>query len=262
MFSPIVNNLLFIVFPYTVFILAVVFTVQRYLKKGFSYSSLSSQFLESGELFYGSVPWHIGILGVLMGHLLGLLFPSQVLWFNGVPLRLYILETTGLLFGILSLVGLINLIVRRHVSARIRAVTSPMDIVVLLLLLVQVGLGLYTALFYRWGSSWYATSAVPYLRSLFTLQPDVQMIAPLPLVVKLHIINAYSLIAVFAFSRLVHMLVVPIHYLWRPYQLVIWNWNRKRIRARPPRTSPLPADTSVPAAAPIPEPGPVREVRV
>jgi nitrate reductase gamma subunit len=83
---------------------------------------------------------------------------------------------------------------------------------------------------------------------LFTLQPDVAMIAPLPLVAKAHILNAWVLVAVFGFSRLVHMLVVPLHYLWRPYQLVIWNWNRKRLRGQAPRPRPAPAEVMVPAS--------------
>ena len=243
------DNLFYIILPYAAFTLAVVVTVQRYFKRGFTYSSLSSQFLESDELFYGSVPWHIGILVVLTGHVIGFAIPRQVLWFNGVPARLYILETTALLFGLLALVGIISLIVRRITSARIRAVTSAMDIVVLLVLLVQVALGVYTALFYRWGSSWYATSAVPYLRSLLTLQPDLKMIAPLPLAVKLHIINAYVFLAILPFSRLVHMLVVPIHYLWRPYQVVIWNWDRRKIRSRTPKPTKQPAAATIPPVA-------------
>jgi nitrate reductase gamma subunit len=247
------DNLLFIIFPYAAVLLAVVVTAQRYFKSGFTYSSLSSQFLESSELFYGSVPWHFGIIGVLTGHLIGFLFPKSVLWFNGVPVRLYILESTGLLFGLMCLVGIVSLLVRRITSARIRAVTTPMDVIVLLLLLVQVALGVYTALFYRWGSSWYATSAVPYLRSLFVLQPDVQMIAPLPLVVKLHILNAYLLVAVFGFSRLVHMLVIPIQYLWRPYQVVIWNWNRRRMRGQAPRPRPQPVEVTLPVSEPVTE---------
>lgn len=232
----ILDNLLYIIFPYAAFTLAVVVTIQRLFRRPFTYSSLSSQFLEGDELFYGSVPWHIGILMVLTGHVIGFAIPRQVLWWNGVPARLYILETTALLFGLLALVGIISLIVRRLTSPRIRAVTSWMDVVVLLVLLVQVVLGVYTALFYRWGSSWYATSAVPYLRSLFLLQPDLKMIAPLPMAVKGHIVNAFVFLAILPFSRLVHMLVVPIHYLWRPYQIVIWNWDRRR--NRPQQTQP------------------------
>src|SRR5215510_6887118 len=229
------DNLLYIIFPYAAVALAVVVTMQRFLKRGFTYSSLSSQFLEGDELFYGSVPWHIGILIVLTGHVIGFAIPRQVLWWNGLPARLYVLETTALVFGLLAFVGIVSLIVRRLTSARIRAVTSLMDVVVLLVLLVQVALGVYTALFYRWGASWYATSAVPYLRSLFVLQPDLKMIAPLPMAVKAHIVNAFVFLAILPFSRLVHMLVVPIHYLWRPYQIVIWNWDRRRNRPYTPR---------------------------
>jgi nitrate reductase gamma subunit len=240
------DNLLYIIFPYAAFTLAVVVTLQRFFKRGFTYSSLSSQFLEGDELFYGSVPWHIGILIVLIGHFIGFAIPKQVLWWNAVPARLYVLETTGLLFGLLAFVGIVSLIVRRLTSARIRAVTSLMDIVVLLVLLLQVVLGVYTALFYRWGSSWYATSAVPYLRSLFLLQPDLKMIAPLPMAVKAHIVNAFVFLAILPFSRLVHMLVVPIQYLWRPYQIVIWNWDRRRNRPYGPQPKKQPASVAEP----------------
>jgi nitrate reductase gamma subunit len=146
------------------------------------------------------------------------------------------------------------LIIRRLTSARIRAVTSPMDIVVLVVLLVQVVLGVYVALFYRWGSSWYATSAVPYLRSLFMLQPDLKMIAPLPTAVKMHIVNAFVFVAIVPFSRLVHMLVPPIHYLWRPYQIVIWNWDRRRNRkhaAPAPKKKPASVKDEVPVGEPV-----------
>ena len=247
------DNLLYIIFPYAAVTLAVVVTLQRLFRRPFTYSSLSSQFLESDELFYGSVPWHVGILIVLTGHVIGFAIPKQVLWWNGVPARLYVLETTALLFGLLTLVGVVGLIIRRVTSPRIRAVTSFMDIVVLLVLLLQVVLGVYVALFYRWGSSWYAASAVPYLRSLFLLQPDLKMIAPLPTAVKMHIANAFVFVSIVPFSRLVHMLVPPIHYLWRPYQIVIWNWDRRRNRrhAPAPQKQPAPAKDELPVGEPV-----------
>ncbi|MCW5960705.1 MAG: respiratory nitrate reductase subunit gamma [Pyrinomonadaceae bacterium] len=224
--------LLYIFLPYMAVTILFVVSIYRFVKDRFSYSSLSSQFLESDELFYGSVPWHIGIIGALTGHLIGFLFPAQVLWFNSVPVRLYILEITGLVFGLMALVGIVSLVWRRLNTPKIWAVTSIMDLVVLFLLLAQIFLGVYTALFYRWGSSWYAASAVPYLRSLFTFQPDLATIAPLPIVVKLHIVGAFLILLVFPFSRLVHMFSIPISYLWRPFQIVKWNWDRKTIRGQ------------------------------
>lgn len=226
------DYLLFVVLPYIAVTLLVVVSIYRYVTNKFSYSSLSSQFLEGDELFYGSVPWHMGIIGALSGHVIGFFFPKQVLWFNGVPLRLYILETTGFVFGLLALVGIVGLVWRRITTSRVRSVTSAVDTVVLILLLGQVVLGVYTALFYRWGSSWFVASAVPYLRSLFLFQPDTATILPMPLVIRLHIINAFLLVAIFPFSRLVHMVSIPLTYLWRPYQVVIWNWNRRKTRAQ------------------------------
>ncbi len=215
--------LLFAVLPYVAVVLAVVVGVYRYTKDRFSYSSLSSQFFENRRLFWGSVPWHYGILVILTGHLIGFLIPRSVLAWNGVPWRLYVLEAAALAFGFLTLWGLVVLIIRRAGSARLRVVTSGMDVVLLLALLIQVVAGLWTAIFYRWGSSWYAAFAVPYLYSLIKLNPDISLVVNLPLAVKIHIIGAFVLILMVPFTRLVHMLTFPITYLWRPYQVVIWN---------------------------------------
>jgi len=217
------DDLLFGFLPYAAVVLAIAGTLWRGLNNRFSISSLSSQFLETRRLFWGSVPWHYGILVILTGHLVAFLIPRSILAWNGVPWRLYVLEAAALAFGILTLWGLVVLIVRRASSSRLRVVTSAMDVVLLLALLVQVVAGLWTAIFYRWGSSWYAAFAVPYLYSLLKLNPDVSLVANLPIMVKVHIIGAFVLIALLPFTRLVHFLAFPIAYLWRPYQVVIWN---------------------------------------
>ncbi len=215
--------LLFAVWPYVALAIAIAGGVYRYNRDRFSFSSLSSQLVESRQLFWGSVPWHYGIVILLIGHLIGWAIPSGVAAFNGDPMRLYILEITAFGLALFALFGIVVLILRRVTSPHARAVTTPMDVAVLLLLLFQVAVGIYTALFARWGSWWYLSNAVPYLNSLVTLQPKVQYAATMPILTQLHLVNAFLLVAIFPFSRLVHIFTVPITYLWRPYQTVIWN---------------------------------------
>lgn len=212
--------------PYVAMVLFLVVSIQRYRRDPFTFSSLSSQFLESRQLFWGSVPFHVGILTLFCGHLVGLLFPRQVLLWNSVPLRRFILEASALAAAVLVAVGLIGLIVRRVGSQRLRPRTSAADIFVYLALAFQVVTGLWVALGYRWGSSWYAAAAVPYLRSVFLFRPDLEIVSGLPLVAKLHLVGAWVLLAGFSFTRLVHVLVAPVPYLWRPLQVVIWNRPR------------------------------------
>ncbi len=217
---------LFATLPYVAMILFLVVSIMRFRNDPYSFSSLSSQFLESKKLFWGSVPFHIGIIVLFFGHLVGFLVPRHVMAWNSIPVRLFILETTAMVSALLCLIGLVGLIYRRSTSDRLRVNTSKADLVVYLLLMFQIATGLWVALTLRWGSSWYVNAAVPYLWSIFKLDPQIQYVAVLPLAAKLHIIGAWVLIAAFAFTRLVHVLVAPIPYLWRPLQLVIWNKQR------------------------------------
>lgn len=224
------QTLLFQTLPYIVMATAIIGTIYRYLSRQFTYSSLSSQFLENRHHFWGTVPFHYGILAVTAGHFIGLLFPRSVLIWNAVPARLAIIEVSAFIFALLTLVGLINIVFRRVVHAKSRIVTSTLDWFVYGMLAFQVVTGLYVAIYHGWGSSWYAASAAPYLWSLFTFQPDISYVTPLPLMAQLHIIGAWTVIGIFPFSRLVHILVIPNPYLWRKWQMVRWNWDRRAIR--------------------------------
>ena len=225
------ETVLFVAFPYTALLVAIAAGVYRYRTNRFSYSSLSSQFLESRQLFWGSVPFHWGLLAVFLAHLAGLLVPSWIAAIHGVPLRMAIMEVTGLAFALLALLGLVNLVIRRLGNAKLRVVTSPMDIVALLLLLVGIVTGIWIAVFYRWGSDWYWQMATPYLWSLVLVSPEPQYVTSLPLVAQVHVLNAFLLLLVFPFTRLVHAVTVPIAYLWRPWQLV--RWYRRGAAAQP-----------------------------
>jgi len=220
------DGVLFVGLPYTAIFVCVLVSVQRYGWRVFTYSSLSSQFLENRTHFWALVPFHYGILTVLLGHLIGLSVPRAVLAWNGRPLRLYILEVVALTFGALTLISMLLLINRRLVKAKVRAVTSVMDWIMFAVLLFQVASGVYVAVFTPWGSTWYAAVAVPYLWSIFGLNPSTATVTQLPLAAQLHIVNAFILIGLFPFTRLVHILVVPNPYLWRRPQVVRWYGPR------------------------------------
>ena len=224
------NTFLFVAFPYVAVIVFVVGVAYRYRQKGFTVSSLSSQFLEGKTLFWGTIPFHIGILVVFFGHLTAFLLPRATLAWNSIPIRLIVLEVTAFTFGLSMLVGLAALMVRRFTNPRIRAVTTKTDIAIELLLLAQVVLGCWIALGFRWGASWFAADLSPYLWSLVKLAPETGPVFALPWVIKLHIVGAFAILFMVPFSRLIHFIVAPLNYIVRPYQQVMWNWDRKVIR--------------------------------
>ncbi len=215
------NTLLFVVFPYVALSIAIVVTIYRSIIRPFSISSLSSQLLERRLLYWGSIPFHWGITIILTFHLIAIFLPQSIILWNAQPLRLYLLEFTGLGLGLWATVGMIVLAVRRISIARIRAVSTPMDYVVLLLVLVSLVTGVIIASFYRWGSYWFTGLFTPYIIGILTLRPNAAPLAPLPLIIKLHVLNFFLLTLAFSFSRLVHIITWPVAYVWRPWQIVI-----------------------------------------
>jgi nitrate reductase gamma subunit len=219
--------ILFGVFPYVAVALMIGVGIYRYRVDRYSWSSQSSQFLESRLLFWGSIPWHYAILIILLAHFLAFLFPTGWAVLLGRPLRLYMLEVTGLALGISTLIAVALLLFRRVTNVRVAAVTTVIDWLVLAALLLQVATGVYIAFTLRWGSVWYLHTATPWLWSLIKFDPQIHYLAALPTVVKLHAFNAFLILALFPFSRLVHVVSVPLTYLARPYQVVVWYRQRR-----------------------------------
>jgi nitrate reductase gamma subunit len=232
------DTFLFIALPYIALILAIGVGIYRRIKRPYTYSSLSSQILENRKLFWGSVPFHYGLTLILLAHLLAALLPGAAGWLLGGQIRRLVLELSGMALGLYALFGLIVLIARRLVPGSLAlATTSYMDGVVLFALLVQVATGVGVAVFNRWGGLWYLDTAVPWFWSLVALRPDMSTVDSLPALVKVHFVAGFVVILLFPFSRLVHLVMFPLHYLWRPFQVVIWN-------SRPDNTNVYPKETS------------------
>ncbi|MBV46713.1 MAG: respiratory nitrate reductase subunit gamma [Dehalococcoidia bacterium] len=224
------NTFFFTGYPYVAVIVFLLGTIYRYRKKGFQVTSLSVQFLEGRVGFWGTVPFHWGILMILLGHLVAFIIPSAVIAWNSGPTRLSIHEGVNFTFAVALVVGLVALILRRLFHPRIRVVTTSMDLFIEFALLFQALIGCWIALNYRWGSTWFAADLSPYLWSLMMFNPQPEAVIAMPVAIRVHIIMAFSIFLVFPFTRLVHILVAPFHYIWRPYQIVIWYWDRKQIR--------------------------------
>ena len=219
----------FVGLPYIAIVTMVVGTIVRFRSNRFGISSLSSQFLESKTLLWGSIPWHIGIGVVFVGHLVPLLAPG--LWKALVSHRIFLLtvETVGSGAATLCLIGLIILAIRRFTSSKLQSVTTAMDLAVVCLLIGQVVLGLGVATAHRWGAVWSAGATTPYLWSLVTFNPDLSYVAELPALVKVHLVGAFVVFLLVPFSRLVHMFFLPLEYLVRAPQKVVWA-NPRRLQ--------------------------------
>jgi nitrate reductase gamma subunit len=219
------NSFIFIVLPYAALALIIFVTPYRYFSNRLTWSAYSTQFLEQKSLFWGINPWHYGILPVLAGHFLGVIAPGPMKAILGNQLHLVVFESIGLALGLFAVFGCLTLLLRRANTPLLKRVTFAFDWVLLYLLTAQALSGVYISTFMRWGSLWYLNTAVPYFWSLATFNPQIDYMADFPLVLKLHAAGAFLIVALVPFTKLVHLLYLPISFLKDPP--ILYRWRSK-----------------------------------
>ena len=235
--------LLFVVLPYVCLAVFVGGHVWRWRHDQFGWTTHTSQLLESRILRLGSPLFHLGALGVVAGHAMGLVVPARLTQALGVPEGLYHASAVwgGTLAGAALVLGLCLLIARRAVVGRVRRATGPMDRVLYVAMAVMVALGMAATVGVNLlGAGYdYRQTVAVWFRSIFWFRPDTALMAHAPLIYQLHAACGFAFLALWPFTRLVHVWSAPLAYLWRPY--VVYRARRGPVPAGPPR----PADARV-----------------
>lgn len=225
-----------VIFPYLSVALMLGGSLYRYAHNQLSWGSRSSEILERRLLKWGSLLFHVGILLVIGGHVMGLLVPVQLYQALGVSRTTYHhgADILGGLAGLATWIGLALLLIRRFSNRRVLRNSSVADVVALILLFVVVSTGDAVTLGYNnlVGPYGYRRTVGPWVRGLITFQPHASLMTHVPPLFQVHILLGLCLFAVVPFTRLVHFWSVPLAYVRRaPIQY------RARDRYRPrPRT--------------------------
>lgn len=215
------NLLLYGAIPYAVLAVFVVGHFYRYKTAQYSWTSRSSQLLEQRWLRVGVILFHVGVLLVLGGHLLGLLVPASVTESLHVSEHMYhtVSVVMGSLAGLTISAGLIILALRRVGNERVRAASIARDFIVLAALIIVVLTGMVNTIGHQLiGEAYdYRETVSPWFRSILMFQPDPELMKGVPISFQLHAIFAMVLFAIWPFTRLVHAWSVPVTYIVRPY---------------------------------------------
>lgn len=220
-----VNHMLFGIYPYIALAVLALGSIIRYDREPYSWRSGSSQLLRRRQLMWGSVLFHAGVLVIFFGHLGGLLTPIIIFDTLGIPhgAKQVMAIIVGGVAGILAFAGATLLLHRRLVDPRIRNTSSFSDIMILALLWLQLALGLGTipvSMDHLDGHE--MVKFMNWAQGIFTFQGDASSyVADAHIIFKLHLFLGLTILLLFPFTRLVHMLSAPIRYVWRPgYQVV------------------------------------------
>jgi nitrate reductase gamma subunit len=219
------NHLLFGIYPYLALAVLAVGSIIRFDREPYGWRSGSSQLLRRKQLMWGSVLFHLGVLVVFFGHLGGLLTPIALFDALGIPhgAKQVLAIVVGGIAGTLALAGSTLLLHRRLFDPRIRKTSNLSDILILVLLWLQLVLGLSTIpLSMQHLDGGEMVKFMNWAQGIFTLQAGASSyVADAHIVFKLHLMLGMTILLLFPFTRLVHMLSAPVRYVWRPgYQIV------------------------------------------
>ncbi len=220
------HQFLYGIYPYIALAIFLFGSLVRFEREQYTWKSDSSQLLHAGHLRVGNILFHVGVLGLFFGHLVGLLTPVVVWDALGVThsFKQMIAMVAGGLFGALCMLGLLILIHRRLTDARLRAITKPGDKLLLLWLLVTLALGLSTiaeSAQHRDGHM--MVLLMSWAQHIITFRGGAaDFIVAAPLLFKLHLFMGLTLFVIFPFTRLVHVWsgFATVTYLNRAWQLV------------------------------------------
>ena len=227
---------LWVVLPYLAVATFVVGHVWRYRHDQFTWTTRSTQLLEARWLRIGGPLFHIGLLAVIGGHVIGILVPKSLTDSLGISEDTYRIfsATLGTLTGLAMLAGLAILIARRLGNRRVAATTRGWDVTVMVLLSFMVLTGMWNTVFHNLiqGGYDYRETVSPWFRNLFLLDPNAGLMtgSAVPLSYQLHAIAGWLLFMVWPFSRLVHAWSVPVAYLRRS-PIVYRSRAPRRVRA-------------------------------
>ncbi len=223
------NQFLWVIFPYLMIMVFICGHIYSYSVNQLKWTAKSSEFFEKNQLKWGSMLFHIGILLVFLGHVVGLLIPKAILENVGITETVYHAGAVygGGFAGLLTLVGILILLSRRHANVRIRLTSDVSDIVTIWLIFLIIIVGLYNTLI---GNQLYPTfdyreTISPWVRGLLTFTPNPEQMKEVPFGFQLHLFLSFLLIGIWPFTRLVHVWSAPLSYFKRSY--ILYRRNRE-----------------------------------
>jgi nitrate reductase gamma subunit len=215
------STLPWVIIPYLSIAIFVTGLVWRHRYDKFGWTTRSSQLYESAVLRWGSPLFHFGVLLVLLGHVGGLVIPESWTDAAGIDEHAYHLIAVflGTVAGTCTLIGMAVLILRRRLVGPVFSATTRNDKGMYVVLFAVIALGLLaTVRANALGDGYdYRKTISPWFRQLFYLHPDPALMAKVPIGFQIHILAAFTLFAVWPFTRLVHAFSAPVGYLFRPY---------------------------------------------
>lgn len=220
------DKFIFGIYPYIVLTIFIVGCLVRFEREQYSWKSDSSQLLYRGQLRIGNICFHIGILGLFFGHLFGLLTPLWVWDTLGVThseKQIFAMVAGGIM-GSICLVGILILVYRRFMTARLLANSTWRDKLLLVWLLLTLLLGLSTIFVSAQHTDGHEmVRLMTWVQHTITVRGDaVDYIIDAPLIFKCHLFMGMTVFALFPFTRLVHVFsgFAMVSYITRRWQLV------------------------------------------
>ena len=200
-----IYSVLFAYLPYVAFGIFIAGLIWRIRHANPTIQALSTQFLSNDKM----IKW-------------GSLAPEPLyIWLMSNETKRLLAIIMGGAAGIIALIGITLMMVRRFSNERGSVRSSFADKAIVVLIFVQILTGLLGT---------YVTSQSPleaymtidhWAQGLFIFKPDSWIhLLDTSLIHKIHILLGFLIVIVFPFTKLMHMVATPLQYLFRPNKVI------------------------------------------
>lgn len=222
-FDHYIHNFFFLIYPHIALTIFWIGLIYKLIHNRPQIKTYSSTFFEKRNMLWAANFFHIGIISVFFGHLFGLLTPE---WLYHLAIdseiKRWLAISMGGTFGTIALIGLLGLIYRRLTQKRIQATSNFAELAILFLFLFEIVLGLSSIESTATESVRNYTDLGAWSQAIVSFRVDAfEIIQGHNLIYKIHIVTGLTIFLLVPFTKLMHIFVVPLSYIFRKgYQIV------------------------------------------
>ncbi len=172
-------------------------------------AEISQQLKKKREIFLAFSFVRCALLMILAVFIIATLLPNLVIWWTAHYLRLMFLQGSLIAAALVAAVGAIQLAFTLIKDGSGKFGRSCFNILFLFISAAHLIASVSMNFLYGWEIAWFTTSAVPYLGSVLSFEPNIELLKNFPVLLQLYLVQGLFVFAITPFFNISWVIFNP-----------------------------------------------------